>query len=277
VLASNVRVTKFIRRLRGGSQAALVEASDGHRYAIKFNNNLQGPNIAFNEAMGTELFRMCNLPVPDWKPLLVTTKFLKANPECRIETPTGCLRPASGLCFGSLFLGGEGPRLFEILPETSFVKIRNRMSFWQAWVLDVSARHADNRQAIFVEQASRELQAVFIDHGHLFGGPDGTGHPTPIASRYLDPRVYPILSDPEVKKLKTMQPVNTDQLWKYAESLPDEWRTTSALNSLALSLSRLSSQQSLSACLELVISLTKQGTLQLVVNQVSKLTLPGYY
>jgi hypothetical protein len=56
----------------------------------------QGRNICFNEAMGTELYRAVGLPVPDWKPLIVTEEFLEENPQCWFETPEGSLKPESG-------------------------------------------------------------------------------------------------------------------------------------------------------------------------------------
>src|ERR1039457_415092 len=110
------RVTRYIRNFHGGSQPILAQASDGLQYVVKFNNNLQGPNVPFNESVGSELYRACGLAVPSWKPLLVSDTFLDQNPDCWMQTPEGRLRPASGLCFGSRFLGAEGTRLLEILP-----------------------------------------------------------------------------------------------------------------------------------------------------------------
>src|SRR5580698_1050275 len=104
------------RSLRGGSQPILAHATDGLVYVVKFANNLQGPNLLFNESAGYELYRACGLPVPDWTPLWVTDSFLDGNRDCWMQTPEGRLRPSSGLCFGSLFLGQKGDRLFEIVP-----------------------------------------------------------------------------------------------------------------------------------------------------------------
>jgi len=61
------------------------------------------------------------------------------------------------MCFGSRYLGGEGMRLLEILPGNSFKRVQNHQSFWQAWMIDICAGHVDNRQAIFLEGAQREL------------------------------------------------------------------------------------------------------------------------
>jgi hypothetical protein len=248
-------VTQFIRHLRGGSQAKLVQASDGLLYVLKFNNNLQGANLPFNEAIGTELYRACGLPVPGWKPLLLTGRFLDQNPECWIQTKTGGLRPAPGICFGSRFLGAPGTRLLEILPETSFGKIRNHVDFWLAWMVDVCALHADSRQAIFIEHTSRNLEAFFVDHGHLFGGAEGNREPYLCASRYLDRRIYKLATKREIEKLNNWQPADPDPLWKLVISLPDEWKTRSALRNFALCLNKLSSQQFRGGIVDMILSL----------------------
>jgi len=230
---NTVQVTLLMRKLRGGSDPVLVAASDGLHYVVKFSNNLQGPNVLFNESAGTELYHGCGLPAPAWKPLLVTDSFLDRTPGAWMETDEGPVRPAAGLCFGSLFMGGEPGRVFEILPGTSFSRIGNRMSLWLAWLVDVCADHVDNRQAIFKEDARGQLHAFFLDHGHLFGGPDGRHRLPIIASRYLDPRIYPELGRDEISGLlKTLRSIDADRIWRRAQALPEEWKSTAALDRL---------------------------------------------
>jgi hypothetical protein len=220
----------------------LAEAGDGRLYVVKFTNNLQGPNLPFNESIGSELYRACGLAGPAWKPLQVSESFLDRNPDCWIQTPTGCLRPESGLCFGSEFLGGSGVRLFEILPGTSFPRVRNRQSFWLAWLLDVCALHTDNRQALFLEDAAGQLKAFFIDHGHLFGGPNGGEKMHFLGSRYLDPRIYESVSSQYVLDVQRVaEALDADQLWRRVRDLPGEWKRVSALDAFAQCLDRMSS------------------------------------
>src|ERR1035437_3359153 len=107
-----------VQKLRGGSQPVLAAANDGQLYVVKFTNNLQGPNLAFNESMGTELYRICGLPVPSWRAILVTASFIDQNPGCWIETAEGKLRPKEGVCFGSQFLCTEDSRLLELTFRT---------------------------------------------------------------------------------------------------------------------------------------------------------------
>lgn len=246
-------VTHFIRNLRGGSQPILAQASDGLVYLVKFSANLQGPNLLFNESAGSELYRACGLPVPAWRPLVVSVDFLDRNPDCWMQTPEGRLRPASGLCFGSRFLGSDGVRLLEILPKTSFSRIRNPNSFWLAWLIDVCAEHVDNRQAVFAEDAKGRFDAFFIDHGHLFGGPKGEQQKHFLASRYLDPRIYQNVSPKDLLVLqKVALHLDANLIWQRIGELPDEWITGSALEAFERSLNRLSDAALLQQILETI-------------------------
>jgi len=226
-------VVHFVRKLPGGSQPVLIQADDGLLYAVKFANNLQGPNLLFNESMGTELYRSCGLPVPAWKPLQITSNFLDRHPYAWIETENGLKKPSAGLCFGSQYIGAAGTRALEILPAALFGRIGNRMDFWLAWLVDVCASHTDNRQAIFVEESDGNLQLYFIDHGHLFGGAAGGGKAHFIAPRYLDSRIYPGVSSRRLRALvKKLVSVDRKAIRKRLSVIPSEWKTPSALDGL---------------------------------------------
>ena len=233
-------VIQYICKLRGGSQPFLALASDQLRYVVKFANNLQGPNLPFNEAMGNELYTECGLSVPSWKALSVTDSFLDRNPDCWIQTPKGRLRPNSGLCFSSHFLGDDGKPLLEILPGTSFQRIRDPEAFWLAWLIDACAVHTDGRQAIFEEEADGWLVAYFVDHGHMFNGPYGNEHAKFQKSRYLDQRVYPRLSSLQLVSVRKIAgALDTDRLWRRLAALPNDWKIDSAIDQFAQCLNRL--------------------------------------
>jgi hypothetical protein len=240
-LVNNLTVSFFHRRLRGYSQPILVQASDGLPYVVKFPNNPQGPNLLFNEGVGSELFRACGLSVPAWKVLTVSEDFLDRNPDCWIQTQGRPLRPAAGLCFGSQFLGGFGKRIFEILPSSSFKLIRNSASFWLAWLIDVCAEHIDNRKAIFIENAEGWLDPFFVDHGCLFGGGNAESRRNVYAPRYLDPRIYPAVSYEALIDFEdVLQALDVDRLWQRLDLIPEEWVDASALIGFEACLQRLS-------------------------------------
>ena len=178
-----------------------------------------------------------------------------------METDDGPLRPQSGLCFGSLFMGSGPGRIFEILARTAFARISNRSSFWLSWLVDASANHVDNRQAIFKEDASGALHAFFIDHGHLFGGPSGEPRLPIIASRYLDPRIYLDTCKHEFPNLqKVLHSIDADRLWQRVQTLPEDWKTGSALDGFSQSLQSLSESSHLQALLDRMCNNIERST-----------------
>ncbi len=226
----SVHALLHIRKLRGGSQPIMIRASDGFFYIVKFLNNLQGSNLSFNEAVGTEVFRGAGLPVAEWRQVFVSEDFITRNPACWMETEHGLLRPKAGWCFGSRYLGLRNSALFEILPIQSFRRIENRKDFWIAWTLDVLCGHSDNRQAVFLEKNPGVLEAHFIDHGHLFGGAKGNDSPNILASRYIDPRIYPAVNtDDAADILRAIHAIDLAAISHVACGLPKEWTSEEAV------------------------------------------------
>ncbi len=259
---SAISVVRYIRKLCGGSQSILAEASDGHLYVVKFANNPQGPNIPFNESVGNELYRACGLAVPAWKPLLVTNSFLETNPACWFSMPTSRIVPNPGWCFGSQFLDSDGKRLLEILPGSFFGRVHNVWQFWLAWMVDICADHADHRQALFEERSDGRLNAFFIDHGHLFGGPKGDRQCSPRICRYLDGRIYCDISSKNITTIRNkLKSLKVDLLWQRAMNLPDEWRTKTALDSFSECLGRLSNVTLVQTLVDEVIEVHNRSTL----------------
>jgi hypothetical protein len=219
--ASVIAVCEYNFRQRTRPASFLAEADDGLLYVVRFRNNQQGPNVLFNESIGTELYRALGLPVADWSPLFVSDHFIENNPECWFATETEDLKPISGPCFGSRLLD---PPLKEILPANWYGRIRNQRDLWLAWAVDIGASHTDNRQVAFRHSSDFELNAYFIDHGDMFGGPKGEMRSHFVASRYMDPRIYPEISTHYVAKLRrTIQCLDADRLWQRMDTLPQDW------------------------------------------------------
>jgi len=61
----SIKAITHIRRLRGGSQAQLMVADDGHEYVIKFQGNPQTTRVLANEYLAARLARMIKLNVPE--------------------------------------------------------------------------------------------------------------------------------------------------------------------------------------------------------------------
>ena len=234
------RAALFICKLRGGSQPILVEGANGLLYVLKFNDNQQGPQVPFNEVAGAEIFRAFRLPVAEWEPLLVTGSFLDANPDCWPLIESEPCRPQAGLCFAARFLGAPVRPLLEVLPGSSLSRIRNRSSFWLAWLLDVCCDHADNRQAIFSADSEGWLHAFFVDSGHLLRGAHGDRKPNIWSSRYLDRRIYEDISRKDATIFRrTIEGFNAERTRARILAMPQDWISPLAVRALSGSLDRL--------------------------------------
>jgi hypothetical protein len=122
-----------------------------------------------------------------------------------------------------------------------FNRLVNQEDFWLAWLVDVLCRHCEYRQALFIEVGDSQLKSLFIDHSHLFGGLDGKETPARFLPQYFDRRIYAHQDSGMQKRLyERCKRFQGDAVWRRLESLPDEWKTASALNSALDSLNRLS-------------------------------------
>jgi hypothetical protein len=167
---------KFIRKLRGGSQSNLVQANDSKYYVVKMMENPQGSNILANESLGVAVASAVGLPVADNKGIYLSNTFIDSFPDLWFDTPAGRRRPSKGVHSGSLFIGQpSGPqRPNEYISPSGVDNIANRQDFLGMYILDVWANHQDSRQAVFCRSSDGTQKAVFIDHGHMFGGPEWT-------------------------------------------------------------------------------------------------------
>jgi hypothetical protein len=250
-------LTGHVKKLRGACQPILASADDGQQYVVKFFDNPHGRNVLFNECCGNLLYRACGLAVAGWQTVRISSSFIEENRDCWMTSSLGKQAPRPGLCFASHFLGRL--RIFEILAGSSMGRVANRKSFWLAWLLDRCAAHSDNRQAIFCDTAQGYL-AIFIDHGDMFGGPNGEAVPHPIAPRYLDDRIY---TEPEPGELRTwlqrVEQIDTEQLWEDVVSIPEEWRCASGLSHFAECLNRLHDHAFLQRTLDELVELQRRS------------------
>lgn len=231
-----VKAVRFVRRLRGGSNPFLLEASDGFLYVVKRQGNPQGCNLLFNEAMGSEIFRRAGLPVPEWRVVELSNTL-----EIPASAGEGRSILSNEYCFGSRYVDPGSATILEILPKSSFCRIRNRRDLWAAWVLDSLCEHTDNRQAIFLEHPTRHLDAYFVDHGHLFGGACGDGTPSLQGCRYLDPRIYQdVLRGWSRQIYECLRGIDLNALNAVADLLPEGWGTASGRDRLRSFCERMS-------------------------------------
>src|SRR5437763_10187365 len=96
---------RHVRKMRGGAQAQLLEADDGHCYVVKFRNNPQHRRILVNEALSATILEYLKISVPETALIEVTPSFLSANPDMHIQLGTRHVEIEPGWQFGSRFPG----------------------------------------------------------------------------------------------------------------------------------------------------------------------------
>ena len=80
-----VDARRLIRKMRGGAQAHLMEASDGHFYVVKFTNNPQHRRILVNEWIASVFLDFLGISSPEVAMVEVSPQFLRENPEAYIQ------------------------------------------------------------------------------------------------------------------------------------------------------------------------------------------------
>ena len=86
---ARVKARRFVRKMRGGAQAHLIEADDGHWYVTKFVNNPQGRRALANELITSLLFTELDISTPEPAVVSIDRDFLRDNPEVFIATKKG--------------------------------------------------------------------------------------------------------------------------------------------------------------------------------------------
>src|SRR6476646_4478447 len=96
---------RHIRKMRGGAQAHLVEASDGQFYIVKFQNNPQHRRILVNELVASVFLKYLQISTADAAVIEVGEEFLRENLDVTIELGASRTPGTPGRQFGSLYPG----------------------------------------------------------------------------------------------------------------------------------------------------------------------------
>jgi hypothetical protein len=186
--------------------------------------NPQGPNVLANEALGALLLNGLGFLVPPWRAITINLNTLPLFPELIMETADGAKVPACGVHFGSEYLGGPQYDLFDLIPES--YGVRNAEQVAAIHLFDLWANHHDDRQCVYRRPKERGgYEAVFIDNGHLFGGPswlDDGWQSLRLWSRYAH---KPLLSERLVTEhwLKLFEARIPKLLHEAVALVPPEW------------------------------------------------------
>ena len=225
--------------MRGGAQAHLLEADDGHWYVVKFRNNPQHRRVLVNEVLSAAFLEYLKIAVPETALIQMTPAFLGANPEIYLQIGTRRIEIEPGWHFGSRYPGDPDRfAVYDFLPDTLLAQVVNQEDFRAILVFDKWAANADGRQCVFYRALVREAAAGssavrprpgfvarMIDHGYTFNGPHWDFPESPLQGLYARRQVYE-----SVRSLDDFQPW-LDQVIHFPEEvidrawkrLPAEW------------------------------------------------------
>jgi hypothetical protein len=224
-MSAGIYAVQHIRRMRGGSQAHLLRASDGFFYVTKFQNNPQHPRVLANEMLAGLLAQWLGLPVPHLEPIEVSDWLITNTPEMRVELAGTAVPCSTGLQLASRYPDLEA-QVFDYLPESMLSQVTNLEDFARCLVLDKWTSNSDGRQAIFVRKPrGRKYSACFIDQGYCFNAGEWTFPDSALRGVYARNCVYA-----GVTNWKSFEPALTRaeeadiiDLWQCAETIPPEW------------------------------------------------------
>jgi hypothetical protein len=234
-----VNARRLIRKMRGGAQAHLIEADDGHFYVVKFRNNPQHRRVLVNEWIAYALLEYLQIAAPKRAIVRLSPEFLAESPDVKIHIGKRNEPVEPGWHFGSRYPGHPSrDATYEYVPDSLLEKIGNMAEFAGILAFDKWMGNADARQAILIRARLREYApayaehplrvgfiALMIDHGYVFNGPHWDYTDVPITGFYHRPAVYAAIRD-----LNSFQPW-LDRILEFPDividdslrELPPEW------------------------------------------------------
>lgn len=201
-----VEAAEPIRKMRGGAQAWLIRADDGHHYVVKFLQNGQHPRILVNEWLCSCF--LLHLQLCTAQPALVrcSEAWLRSAGERGLGIESGGLpKPVQpGLHYGSRVpVDPNRTAIYDFLPDSIMDVVQNRSHFHGLLAFDQWVSNADTRQAVYFRGSAREhlrdavhpsasecYLAMMIDHGYAFQGPDWRLDDLPRQGLYPRPSAY---------------------------------------------------------------------------------------
>lgn len=202
-----VNATRFVRKMRGGAQAHLLETDDRLRppyFVTKFVGNPQHNRILVNEWLAGKLLSHLKIATPELEIVNVGEEFLRSSEEVHFQFGSGRREVEAGWHLGSRFPGNpDSDAVYDFLPDSLLGQVHNVGDFRGALVFDKWVSNSDARQAIFFRRRIRDwldgteagpqqkgFIAQVIDHGYSFDGPHWEFADSPLQGIFLRPGVY---------------------------------------------------------------------------------------
>lgn len=222
-----VEAVQHVRRMRGGAQAHLMRADDGHFYVVKFQNNPQHLRVLANELLATRLAEHVGLPVPVTEIVEVREWLVENTLELRMDLSGLSSRCKPGLQFGARYVCDPAQgQVFDYLPESMLPKVRNLATFAGMLVADKWLGNANGRQAVFWKKTQeRKYTATFIDQGYCFNAGEWDFPDSALRGVYARNLVYQEVRgwesfEPWLARVETLAPTVIHEI---AGGVPPEW------------------------------------------------------
>ena len=229
-----------VRRMRGGAQAHLLEADDGHWYVVKFRNNPQHHRILVNELLASVFLEYLQIAVPETALIQLSSEFLEAHAEVDLMLGTRRIPVEAGWHFGSRYPGDPSrTAVYDFLPDALLPQVVNLGDFRGILVFDKWVGNADGRQSIFYRARVRQqtvggessrpgFVARMIDHGFAFNGPNWDFPESPLQGLYARRLVYESVRslddfEPWLHQVMGFPEEVIDRAWK---CIPQAWIET---------------------------------------------------
>jgi hypothetical protein len=225
--AESISAVQHIRKMRGGSQAHLLRASDHNFYVSKFQNNPQAVRILANEYLASKLGRSLGLPMPEVAVLDVSEWLIQNSPDLKIDLGLGSVPCANGLQLGSRYVADPlEAAVFDYLPEAMLNRIANWQDFPRVLGFDKWSGNSDGRQAVFVKQPKeRHYRAVFIDQGYCFNAGEWNFPDSPLRGAFARNSVYERVTGWKAFEptLSRIEQIDQTEMWNVAQEIPPQW------------------------------------------------------
>jgi hypothetical protein len=165
------KITGFISRLAGGSQAQLVKADNGKYYVVKFIDNPQGPRIPINELIAGRIMHALGLRTPF---PVVLDYAGDLDLHYPVYNKPGGDKISRGSGIATEYVVEPRQKVYEndaSEQDPGFLdKVNNLGEFVKALVVDKWLGNADSRQVVFHKDQNGEGYVVtLIDNAFSFG------------------------------------------------------------------------------------------------------------
>lgn len=230
VCSQPIDITNIIRKMRGGSQAYLVEGHDGRFYVAKFVGNPQGNRTLVNEWIGYQLLRMVSAETPPLAFLRLSQRIIdEQNPHFEVGPHRVPVR--SGVHLGSLCpVNPDKTKIFDFIPRKFLSHVVNIEDFAKVFVIDKLLGQIDARQSIFVGEpgcGNRRLvfRAYMIDHGGMFGQMKWQFDDAPLYGLSKDKHIYSLIDMRQrcLETIELLHKLNETDLCNWLQNIPPEW------------------------------------------------------